>query len=163
MLAAFGAGVLFAIGLVLGGMTQPSKVIGFLDVAGDWDPSLAFVMGGAIAVFLPLFRLIQRRSGPVCGVKFAVPTRRDIDKPLLLGSGLFGIGWGLAGYCPGPAMTSLGSLAPEAMLFTAAMIGGFGLKRGYDYLLAKSAAKRLAAAQRDAGQTQPNSEAGQPA
>ncbi len=140
--AALGAGLLFGAGLVVGGMTQPSKVIGFLDVTGAWDPSLAFVMGGAIAVFMPLLRLITRRAGPLFGGGFGIPTRRDIDGKLVLGGALFGVGWGLAGYCPGPGITSLASLAPSAWLFVAAMVVGFGLMRGYDYLVARRAEVR---------------------
>lgn len=132
VLTALVSGVLFGVGLAVGGMTQPSKVVGFLDVAGSWDPSLAFVMAGAIAVFLPLFRIINRRGAPVFERSFSVPTRRDFDARLVTGTALFGIGWGLAGYCPGPAITSLGSLAPNALLFTSAMIVGFGLKRALD-------------------------------
>jgi uncharacterized membrane protein YedE/YeeE len=161
-LAAFAAGALFAVGLTVGGMTKPSKVIGFLDVTGDWDPSLAFVMGGAIAVFLPLFRWVTRRDVPMCATRFSLPTRRDIDKPLLLGAALFGSGWGLAGYCPGPAFTSLGSFAPESLLFTVAMLGGFGLKRGYDYMRSRGALPQTASpAYSPIGSV--DSEAGQPA
>jgi uncharacterized membrane protein YedE/YeeE len=130
-------GLLFGAGLIVGGMTQPSKVIGFLDFAGDWDPSLAFVMGGAIAVYLPLLRIITKGSKPLFGMSFSLPTRRDIDGQLVLGAALFGIGWGLAGYCPGPAFTAVGSLAPTALLFASAMVFGFGLKRGYDALRAR--------------------------
>lgn len=137
-LAALAAGLLFGAGLVLGGMTQPSKVIGFLDVAGAWDPSLAFVMGGAILAFMPLFRRITKRRGPLFADGFAIPTRRDIDGKLVLGAALFGVGWGLAGYCPGPAITSLGSLGPTPWLFTAAMVAGFGLERGYAYLVRRA-------------------------
>jgi uncharacterized membrane protein YedE/YeeE len=137
-LVSYGVGVLFGVGLIVGGMTQPAKVIAFLDFFGDWDPSLAFVMGGAVAVFMPLFRLVMRRSQPVCDTKFGVPTRKDIDAPLLVGSALFGLGWGIGGYCPGPAMTSLGSLAPNALIFTVAMLAGFALERTYKTFLSRS-------------------------
>lgn len=137
--AALGAGLLFGAGLVIGGMTQPSKIIGFLDVAGDWDPSLAFVMAGAILAFMPLLRRITQRRGPLFAQGFSMPTRRDVDGKLVVGAAMFGVGWGLAGYCPGPAITSLGSLGPTPWLFTAAMVAGFGLKRGYDYLSARRA------------------------
>ncbi len=140
ILAALGAGVIFGVGLIVGGMTQPAKVIGFLDVTGAWDPSLAFVMGGAIAVFMPLLRLMtRRRKAPVLGASFAMPTRSDLDGRLLLGAALFGIGWGTAGYCPGPAITSLGTLAPSSLLFFASMFAGFGLKRAYDEVLRRRA------------------------
>ena len=146
IVSALFAGLVFGAGLLVGGMTQPSKVIGFLDVAGAWDPSLAFVMGGAIAVFLPLFRLIKKRSGPIFGVKFSLPTRRDIDARLVTGAALFGIGWGLAGYCPGPGITSAASLTPNALLFTGSMIFGFGLKRAVDAWRARSAETKSAPA-----------------
>jgi uncharacterized membrane protein YedE/YeeE len=143
--SALAAGVIFGVGLVVGGMTLPSKVIGFLDVAGDWDPSLAFVMAGGIAVFMPLFRIISRRGAPVLTPTFAIPTRRDLDGPLILGAALFGIGWGTAGYCPGPAITSLASLAPSSLLFAGAMVFGFGLKRGFDALRTRQATRVVAA------------------
>jgi hypothetical protein len=136
---AYLAGLLFGVGLVVGGMTQPAKVVGFLDLAGDWDPSLAFVMGGALAVVVPAFRWITRRGAPVCATGFAVPTRRDIDAPLIAGALLFGAGWGLAGYCPGPAITAAASFAPGALLFVAAMLAGFALKRGHEHLRSRRA------------------------
>lgn len=136
IIAAGVSGLLFGAGLLIGGMTQPSKVVGFLDLAGDWDPSLAFVMGGAIGVFLPLFRLINRRRAPLYAASFALPTRRDLDAPLLLGAALFGIGWGLAGYCPGPALTALAAPQSSAIVVVS-MFAGFGLKRAWDYLQAR--------------------------
>jgi uncharacterized membrane protein YedE/YeeE len=151
--AALIAGLLFGLGLIVGGMTLPSKVIGFLDIAGDWDPSLAFVMAGGIAVFMPLFRIITRRSAPMLTASFAVPTRRDLDGPLILGAALFGIGWGLAGYCPGPAITSVSTLAPSSLLFAAAMVAGFGLKRGYDALRAHLATRSAAEAEANVAPT----------
>jgi len=125
-IAAFVVGLLFAGGLVLGGMTQPAKVIAFLDVAGGaWDPSLAFVMGGAILVHAPVYAfVVRRRSQPVLQARFHVPQRRDITVPLLAGSGLFGIGWGLGGYCPGPALVSVPTLGLEALTFVGAMTVG---------------------------------------
>jgi len=124
--AAFVVGLLFAGGLVLGGMTQPAKVIAFLDVAGGaWDPSLAFVMGGAILVHAPVYALVaRRRSQPAFDARFHIPQRQDITVPLLAGSGLFGIGWGLGGYCPGPALVSLPTLGLEALTFVGAMTVG---------------------------------------
>lgn len=129
---AFGTGVLFAVGLAVGGMTQPAKVVAFLDFFGNWDPSLAFVMGGAIAVYLPLYWLVTKRNTPMFAARFLIPTRRDLDKRLLAGSALFGIGWGLGGFCPGPGLTSTGSLMPAALVFTAAMFGGFLLHSLWD-------------------------------
>ncbi|MDX2169938.1 MAG: YeeE/YedE family protein [Deltaproteobacteria bacterium] len=126
---AFACGVGFALGLGLGGMTQPSRVLAFLDVSGDWDPRLAFVMCGAIAVYAPIYRLALRRAVPLCAPAFDLPTRRSIDTRLVVGALLFGIGWGLAGLCPGPALTSLASGEPAAVLFVAAMLAGLGLAR----------------------------------
>ena len=126
---AFAAGLLFALGLGIGGMTQPSKVIGFLDVAGDWDPSLAFVMGGALLVYAIVARLALARPAPMLETKFFVPTRRDIDRPLVLGAVLFGAGWGLAGYCPGPALVSLASGRAAVIVFVAAMLLGMWIEQ----------------------------------
>src|SRR5204863_150720 len=108
-LAAFAAGLVFGIGLLLSGMTDPGKVIGFLDVAGAWDPSLAFVMGGAVLVGLAGFGLARKRARTFFGGAMHLPQNRDIDRRLVAGSVVFGIGWGLAGFCPGPALVSFGS------------------------------------------------------
>ena len=124
VLVAFASGLLFAVGLAVAGMTQPAKVVGFLDVAGSWDPSLAFVMIGAIAVYFVANRLVQGRAAPWIGSVFHLPTRRDIEPRLVLGAGLFGIGWGLAGYCPGPALTALGTGGFRALSFVASMAAG---------------------------------------
>ncbi len=121
---AFLSGVLFAVGLAFSGMTQPAKVIGFLDFFGSWDPSLMFVMGGAIMVYLPLARLVQRRAAPLLDDVFRLPTRREIEPRLLVGAGLFGIGWGIAGYCPGPGIASVGSGSAAALVFVLAMATG---------------------------------------
>ena len=121
-IAAFICGILFSIGLGISGMTQPQKVIGFLDVLGEWDPSLVFVMGGAVISFLLLQLLIQRRfSKPMLGERFQIPSRKDFDRSLIFGALLFGMGWGLGGYCPGPAITSLGSGSLNAVMFMVAM------------------------------------------
>ena len=115
-------GIIFSIGLGISGMTQPQKVIGFLDVFGEWNPSLAFVMGGAVLSYLALQLLIQRNfSIPLLGGSFQIPSRKDLDRSLLIGALLFGSGWGLGGYCPGPAITSLGSGSLNALLFVVAM------------------------------------------
>lgn len=127
------SGAIFAIGLAVAGMTQPSKVVGFLDFFGDWDPSLGLVMGGAILVHLIGYRLITKRRSPVFADVFRVPTRTDIDFKLLAGSALFGIGWGLGGYCPGPALTSLVTLEQNTIIFGASMLGtmlGYSLLTG---------------------------------
>lgn len=123
-LAAVLAGALFGIGLAVSGMTRPEKVIGFLDVTGAWDASLLFVMFGAIAVHFTAYRLIRGRAEPIYASTFAIPTRRDIDLALVLGAALFGVGWGLGGYCPGPAVVSLGSGTAGAVVFTGAMVVG---------------------------------------
>ncbi len=119
------AGGLFAIGLVISGMASPAKVIGFLDVGGGaWDPSLAFVMAGAIAVHAPLARIIRARRVPLLAHRFHEPTSARIDLRLVLGAAVFGVGWGLSGYCPGPALVGAASLATPAITFFGAMIVG---------------------------------------
>ncbi len=123
-LAALFAGALFGIGLAASGMTRPEKVIGFLDVTGDWDASLLFVMVSAIAVHFTAYRLIRGWSAPLYASTFAIPTRRNIDLALVLGAALFGVGWGLGGYCPGPGVVSLGSGTAGAVVFTGAMLVG---------------------------------------
>lgn len=124
LVSALGIGILFGIGLAISGMTQPSKVFGFLDFFGDWDASLALVMGGAIAVHLTTRRLILRRSEPIFDSSFRVAGRLPIDGRLLAGAVLFGIGWGLGGVCPGPSITALSSGAWQMLLFVGAMCGG---------------------------------------
>lgn len=123
-LAAFGSGLVFALGLTVSGMTDPSKVIGFLDVFGAWDPSLAFVMIGAIGVHLFAYRLAVRRASPLYAQAFQLPSVRTIDKKLVIGAGLFGLGWGLGGFCPGPALTSLVTLSPGVLVFAGGMLAG---------------------------------------
>ncbi len=122
--AATGSGIFFALGLGISGMTQPGKVTAFLDFAGAWDPSLAFVMVGAIAVYALGSRLVLRRRQPVLAGSFQIPTNRKLDGRLFLGAALFGIGWGLAGFCPGPALVSLSSLQTASILFVVAMLIG---------------------------------------
>jgi len=134
ILFAFSAGLVFGVGLIVSGMADPGKVIGFLDVAGRWDPSLAFVMGGAILVGFFAFRLAGRRGRTFLGGALHLPTRRDIDLRLVAGSVVFGIGWGLAGFCPGPALVSFASGVDQAAVFVLAMLGG---------MLAYGAAQRL--------------------
>ncbi len=119
-------GTMFGVGLTLSGMTQPTKVIGFLDFAGEWDPTLAFVMGGAIAVHLPLRALIMKRHQPTHASNFPTPPAGGIDRSLLLGAVLFGAGWGLAGYCPGPVITSF-LFSNDALVLMLAMAAGMGL------------------------------------
>jgi uncharacterized protein len=123
----FLAGLLFGLGLCLSGMTDPEKVLGFLDLAGPWDHSLVFVMVGAIAVAVIAFHIASRRATTFAGHAFQLPTSKTIDARLVCGSALFGIGWGLAGLCPGPAIVNLGYLNPRAALFVLAMAAGMAL------------------------------------
>ena len=127
LLSAFLSGLLFAIGLGLSGMTDPANVLGFLDLAGDWDFRLAFVMGGAIAVHAALRPLIHQRERPLFAAKFPSFSASGVDRKLLVGAGLFGVGWGLGGYCPGPALTSLASGAAQVFIFVPAMFAGMYL------------------------------------
>lgn len=125
--SAFIVGLLFGLGLLISGMANPAKVLGFLDLAGSWDPSLALVMGGAVVVGLLAFRLLGQRTQTLLGEPLRLPQRRDIDRRLVLGSLGFGIGWGLAGFCPGPALVALGAGEIKALVFVAAMLAGMGL------------------------------------
>jgi len=120
----YAIGVLFGWGLILSGMSNPQKILGFLDLAGNWDPSLAFVMMGAVLVGLAGFYIVSNRSQAFFGGALHIPTRRDITKPLLIGSLIFGAGWGIAGFCPGPALVALGAGHPKAFVFVAAMLAG---------------------------------------
>lgn len=122
--AAFGSGLVFAIGLGIAGMTRPSKVVGFLDLFGRWDASLALVMGGAVSIGLVSFALILRRASPVLASRFLLPAARGVDARLLFGSALFGVGWGLAGVCPGPALVATVTGAEPVLIFVAAMVAG---------------------------------------
>ncbi len=123
----FGIGLLFAAGLAISGMTQPAKVVGFLDFTGDWDPSLGFVMGGAIAVHLALYKWIVKRPSPLMGLRFGIPTRTDINLRLIGGAALFGAGWAIGGLCPGPGLVGAGAFGLNALLFVGAMLGGMQL------------------------------------
>jgi uncharacterized protein len=123
-LAAFAAGLLFGLGLALSGMLDPARVRGFLDVGGAWDPSLAFVLGGAVSVSALGYGLARRLPRPALAETFDLPTSRRIDAPLVLGAALFGIGWGLSGFCPGPAVAALSTGAAPVLVFVAAMLLG---------------------------------------
>lgn len=129
VVAAFGAGLVFGLGLWLSGMASPAKVLGFLDVTGRWDPSLAFVMAGAVGVTAIALPLALRRAQPLFDEGFHLARLRHIDAKLLGGSALFGLGWGIAGFCPGPGLTALASLTPEAGVFVATMVIGGLLHR----------------------------------
>lgn len=123
------SGLLFGLGLAISRMTQPEKVLNFLDVTGQWDPSLALVMLGGLAVSTPGFWWIRRRGKTLSGTQLHLPSATAIDAPLLVGAALFGIGWGLAGYCPGPALAGLGRFATESLVFVPAMIVGMWLAK----------------------------------
>ncbi len=138
LFAALTAGLLFGTGLAVSGMTRADKVIAFLDLADGWDPSLALVMVGAIGVHFILFRLVLQRPSPVFAHQFGVPSRRDIDARLVVGAGLFGIGWALGGYCPGPGMVSLSSASPHAIVFMVSLTAGILLFQAADRALAAS-------------------------
>lgn len=121
------AGLVFGLGLIVSGMADPAKVLGFLDLAGAWDPSLAFVMGGAIAVGALAFAVAGKRSRSFLGADMKLPTSRDIDRRLVIGSVVFGMGWGLAGFCPGPGLVALGMGEAKALVFVVAMLAGMGI------------------------------------
>jgi uncharacterized membrane protein YedE/YeeE len=126
-LVSFASGIVFALGLGISGMTQPSKVIGFLDFAGAWDASLAFVMIGAIGVYFVAYRLTRKMRAPLLAAQFSIPKRTELDGQLILGAVIFGAGWGLSGFCPGPAITSLASGAMPVVAFVASMAAGIYL------------------------------------
>jgi len=117
-------GLIFGVGISISGMANPAKVINFFDVAGSWDPSLAFVMGGALIVTFIGYRFVLKRPAPILSASFQLPNRRDLDLPLISGSALSGIGWGIAGFCPGGALPALGTGQPEVFIFVAALIAG---------------------------------------
>lgn len=123
----FAVGLLFGIGLILSGMTDPGKVIGFLDLFGPWDPSLALVMGGAILVGVFAFAIARKRTRTFLGGALHLPKSNDIDRRLVVGGLVFGAGWGLAGFCPGPALVSLGAGQPKAVVFVIAMLAGMAV------------------------------------
>jgi uncharacterized protein len=133
VLIQFAIGMIFGLGLLVSGMSDPAKVLNFLDLggigAGTWDPSLAFVMVGAVAVTLIGYRFVLKRSRPLLAEQFHLPDRNDVDLRVVVGPAIFGVGWGLAGFCPGPALTALGFGAPPAFLFVAAMLAGMLLAR----------------------------------
>ncbi|WP_039788101.1 YeeE/YedE family protein [Herbaspirillum huttiense] len=136
-LAALAAGLLFGLGLIVSGMADPAKVLGFLDLDGQWDPSLALVMGGAIAIGLPAFTLARKRQWTLLGEPMQLPTARTIDRRLVLGSLLFGVGWGIAGICPGPALVLLGMASGKGLAFVLAMLAGMLLFRWSEWFWAK--------------------------
>lgn len=144
-ITAFASGVLFAIGLGVGGMNRPEKIIGFLDVA-NWDPALLFVMAGAMMTYMVLFRVVTKRPSPLTHARFEIPTRREISGRLIVGSTLFGVGWALAGFCPGPAIVSLATGSTSVLTFVVAMGAGMYAYRHVDaWLAAREQAARAGA------------------
>lgn len=129
ILSAFASGLLFGLGLIISQMVNPAKVLGFLDIFGTWDPSLALVMGGAVVVSALGYLIAKRRGVPVLAPRLEIPTRRDLDPRLIGGAALFGIGWGLVGLCPGPALTALTFGPWQVFVFVAAMIAGMAIFR----------------------------------
>jgi uncharacterized membrane protein YedE/YeeE len=123
------SGLIFALGLGIAGMTKPEKVISFLDITGNWDPSLMFVMGGAVGINMILYRLTRRRPCPVYSEKFTTPRQRQVNIRLILGAAIFGAGWGISGYCPGPALVSTTTGTTEIAVFVLAMLAGMALYR----------------------------------
>jgi uncharacterized membrane protein YedE/YeeE len=141
-LTSFISGIVFALGLGISGMTQPIKVIGFLDFFGNWDASLAFVMLGAIGVYFVAYRLSRTMRSPILAASFSIPTKRDLDTRLLTGAALFGAGWGLSGFCPGPATTALASGAAPVVVFVASMAAGIYLHGWFTQLEAARSGER---------------------
>ena len=129
VLASFVAGTLFGLGLTVSRMIDPAKVLGFLDVTGDWDPSLGLVMAGALAVMAIAYRVVSSRAAPLLADSFSIPTRRDIDARIVSGAVIFGIGWGLVGFCPGPAISGLALGRYEVFVFVPAMLAGMAVQR----------------------------------
>lgn len=123
-IGAFLSSLVFSIGLAISGMTQPKKVLGFLDIFGEWDPSLMGVMVGAIFVYSIAYRLVLKMHKPMFEEKLQIPESKKVDRPLIVGAFIFGVGWGLAGFCPGPALTSLGTLQTTPILFCLGLFGG---------------------------------------
>ena len=124
VLTSYLIGLIFGVGISISGMANPAKVLNFFDVAGTWDPSLAFVMGGALVVTFIGYRYILKRSAPFLSARFQLPTRRDLDLPLIGGSAVFGVGWGIAGFCPCGALPALGTGRTDVLVFVAALLGG---------------------------------------
>ena len=124
LIASYIIGLIFGIGISISGMANPAKVLNFFDVAGTWDPSLIFVMGGAVVVTFIGYRVVLKRPAPMLEQKFQLPTRRDLDLPLIGGAAVFGIGWGIAGFCPGGALPALGTGRSEVFIFVAALLAG---------------------------------------
>ncbi|MET3106653.1 putative membrane protein YedE/YeeE [Oxalobacteraceae bacterium GrIS 2.11] len=141
LLFALGSGLLFGLGLIVAGMSNPAKVLGFLDLAGNWDPSLAFVMVGGMGIASLAFGLVRKMSLSWLGLPLRIPGTKDIDAKLLVGSAMFGLGWGLSGICPGPAVVLLGAGVQKSVVFGTAMLAGMALFELFDqFVLARRAA-----------------------
>jgi len=136
------AGLVFGLGLIISGMADPAKVLNFLDIFGTWDPSLAFVMGGGILVAMPGFWLVTQAYAPLLGDRFHLPTKTDLDPRLLTGAAIFGVGWGLGGFCPGPALTALPVAATGTLVFVPMMLAGMWLARRTDLFRTSAPATR---------------------
>ncbi|MEO1017394.1 MAG: YeeE/YedE family protein [Pseudomonadota bacterium] len=134
---AFVIGLIFGLGIIVSGMVNPAKVLNFFDVAGHWDPSLAIVMAGALLVTMIGYRLVLKRSGPLLGNRFHLPTNRKMDPKLLSGAAIFGVGWGIAGFCPGAAIPALGTGQIEVLIFVLALIVGILATRGVTRLFTR--------------------------
>lgn len=132
-------GLTFGIGISIGGMANPAKVLNFFDFAGTWDPSLIFVMGGAVVVTFIGYRFVLKRPSPMMDLKFHLPTRRDLDLPLIAGSAAFGVGWGIAGFCPGGALPALGTGRSEVFIFVGALLAGIFAAKFLQSALARRA------------------------
>lgn len=140
LLVSYLIGLIFGVGISISGMANPAKVVNFFDFAGIWDPSLAFVMGGALAVTFVGYRIVFGRKSPLMASSFHLPTRRDLDMPLIGGSVMFGVGWGLAGFCPGGALPAIGTGRSEVFIFLAALIAGIFIANALKRLTARNAA-----------------------
>ncbi|MBF9043627.1 YeeE/YedE family protein [Rhodobacterales bacterium HKCCE4037] len=134
LIAIYLTGLIFGVGISISGMANPAKVLNFFDIAGTWDPSLAFVMGGALVVTFIGYKLVFGRTAPIFDKQFHLPAKRSIDAPLVGGSALFGVGWGIAGFCPGGALPALGTGVTDVFIFTGALIVGLFLARGLQTL-----------------------------
>ncbi|WP_298432481.1 DUF6691 family protein [uncultured Jannaschia sp.] len=134
LIASYIVGLVFGVGISISGMANPAKVLNFFDIAGSWDPSLAFVMGGALLVTFVGYRWVLRADGPLLDTRFLIPTRSDLDPRLIGGAALFGVGWGIAGFCPGGALPALGTGTTDVFIFVAAVIAGIWIARNLDRL-----------------------------
>lgn len=137
-------GLVFGLGIMISGMANPAKVLNFFDVAGTWDPSLIFVMGGALVVTFIGYRVVLHRPAPVSDARFHLPTNRTIDAKLVGGSAVFGIGWGIAGFCPGGALPAIGTLNPSVLIFTAALVAGIFAAKALQSLTGARASRAAA-------------------